>query len=200
MKTSVLIILLLAAALSVAYFVFSKPAYPMTQDEAKAYFLEDLKEKYPAADVREVTDILNMTNPDGSQYYQLKATVTNGLSTPCPERINVLYVYPPKNFVSQPPEYITKGCQICLNEPVCTIAFPEEAIIASHTYPGAEQVAAFIQSNSDAEPSASFADTYGNYTDVWLVKWVSASSGKGYQVALSRGDNKVIEVTATSSS
>ena len=95
MKTSVLIILLLAAALSVAYFVFSKPAYPMTQDEAKAYFLEDLKEKYPAADVREVTDILNVTNPDGSQYYQLKATVTNGLSTPCPERINVLYVYPP---------------------------------------------------------------------------------------------------------
>ena len=193
-----LIVILLAAALAVAFYIFSKPTYPLTQDNAKAYFLEDLKEKYPTADVREVTEIINVTNSDGSQYYQLKATVTIGLLTPCPERIEVLYDYPPKNFVAQPPEYITHGCKICLNAPTCTIAFPEEAIIASHTYPGSEQVAAFIQDNSDAIPEARFVDTYGNangnYTGVWLVEWISQSTGKGYLVALSRGDNKVIEV------
>lgn len=199
MKTSVLIVILLAAALAVAFFIFSKPAYPMTPDDAKKYFAEDLKEKYPDAELREVIEIINMTSGDGATYYQLKARVTKGLSTPCPERIDVLYDYPPKNFVAQPPEYITRGCKICLNAPTCTIVFQEEAIIASHTYPGAEQVATFIRDNSDATPQASFAETYGDYSGVWLVKWVSASTGKGFQVALSRGQNKVLEVATYAS-
>ncbi len=199
MKTTVLIVILLAAALAVAFYIFSKSPYPLTQEDAKKYFLEDLKEKYPDAEIREVSEIINLTASDGTPYYQLKARVTKGLSTPCPERIDVHYDYPPKNFVAQPPEYITKGCKICLNAPTCTIVFPEEAIIASHTYPGAEQVSDFVKANSDAEPSASFVDVYGDYTGVWLVKWVSASTGKGYQVALSRSENKVLEVATYSS-
>jgi len=168
-----------------------KPSYPLTQDDAKKYFLEDLSSKYPTADIREITEITSLSAQDGSPYYQLKARVTNGLSTPCPERIHVYYDYPPKNFVAQPPEYITKGCKVCLNVDTCSLAFPEEAIIASHTYAGAEMVSQFVKDNSDAKASASF-----DGTDTWTVKWSSASSGTGYTVQLSKSQNKVLSVVA----
>lgn len=191
MKTTVLLILLVAVALAVAWFIFSKPAYPLTQEDAQKYFIEDLKEKYPNAEVREVIEILPLTAQDGSPYFQLKARVTSGINSPCPERVHVYYDYPPKNFVNQPPEYITKGCKVCLNVDVCSIAFPEEAVIASHTYPGAEQVAQFVKDNSDATAQASFDAASGN----WTVKWISASTGAGYSVVLSKVENKVLSVS-----
>lgn len=190
MKTTVLLVLLVALALAVSWFVFSKPAYPLTQEDAQKYFLEDLKEKYPSADVREVMEISPLTSSDGAPYFQLKARVTTGISTPCPERVHVYYDYPPKNFVAQPPEYITKGCKVCLNVDVCTLAFPEEAIIASHTYPGAEEVAAFVRDNADASASASFAPQAGT----WNVKWTSATTGVSYDVALSKAQNRILSV------
>lgn len=192
MKTAVLLALLVAVALAAAWFVFSRPAYPLTQADAQKYFLDDLQQKYPNADVREITDIRPLTAPDGSPYYELQARVTNGLYTPCPERINIYYDYPPKNFVAQQPEYITRGCQVCLNVNVCTIAFPEEAIIASHTYNGTEAVAQFILSNSDAKAQASFD---GN--DTWAVSWASASTANGYVVQVSKSQNRVLSVTQT---
>ncbi len=198
MKTTALLAILIAVALAVAWFIFSKPAYPLTGQDAKKFFLEDLQSKYPSADVREVTDITNATGADGNPYFQLKARVTNGLSTPCPERIHVYYDYPPKNFVSQPPEYITKGCQVCINEPVCVIAFPEEAIIASHTYPGTENVSKLIRQYSDAAPSAEYQESYGDYSGVWLVGWSSLKSSVGYKVIVSKTQNKVLEVMETS--
>jgi len=195
MKTTVLLILLVAVALAISVFVFSKPSYPMSEDDAKKFFLEDLNDKYPKADVREIMEILPQTASDGTPYYQLKARVTSGMRSPCPERVHVYYDYPPKNFVAQPPEYITKGCKVCINLPTCIIAFPEEAIIASHTYPGAEEVASFIRDNADAVASQpSFLDNHKNYSGVWLVKWSSASSGKSYFAIVSKSENKVLEV------
>jgi hypothetical protein len=194
MKTAVLIILLAIVAFAAVYFVFLSPAPPLSQESAKAFFLEDLQGKYPNADVREVMEILPATASDGSPYFQLKARVTTGLYTPCPERIHVFYDYPPKNFVAQPPEYITRGCRVCLDTPTCILAFPEEAIIASHTYNGTEAVAAFVKGNSDAAVQATALDTYGNHSGVWLVQWSSASSGKGYTVVLSKSANKVLDV------
>jgi hypothetical protein len=194
MKKEVLLISLVLIAILAAYFVFAKPNYPMTEGDAKKFFLEDLKEKYPGADTREVMEILPQVYSDGTSYYQLKARVINGAGTPCPERMHVYYDYPPKNFVAQPPEYITKGCQVCINEPKCTLAFPEEAIIASHTYPGTESVGKFIRDNSDARAEAKALDTYGNHTGVWEVKWSSDSSGLAYNVVLSKSDNTVLEI------
>ncbi|MEM4554982.1 MAG: hypothetical protein QXT25_03985 [Candidatus Anstonellaceae archaeon] len=197
MKTSSLVLLLIGFALILAVFVFSKPAYPMTESDAKKFFLEDLKEKYPDADVREIIEILLLTSPDGTPYYQLKARVTKGLYTPCPERLHVYYDYPPKNFIAQPPEYITKGCSICLNEPNCIIAFPEEAIIASHKYPQAERVAEFVKKNTDARPEEVISlQSYKDYSDVWLVKWVSASANKSLLAVVSKSQNKVFEVAS----
>ena len=195
MKTTVLLLLLVAVALAATYFVFQKSSYPLTQADAQKFFLEDLKDKYPGADVREIMEIIPMAAQDGTPYYQLKARVTSGMSTPCPERVHVYYDYPPKNFVAQPPEYITRGCKVCINEPSCIIAFPEEAIIASHTYPGAEEVGQFMLGNSDAKAEQPvFMDSYNGYTGVWLVKWGSASSGVSYSVAVSKSQNKVLEV------
>ncbi len=196
MKTTVLLVILIAVALAVAWFIFSKPGFPLTEQDAKKFFLEDLKEKYPGADIREITQISNLTADDGKPYFQLQARVTNGIATPCPERIHVYYDYPPKNFVAQPPEYITKGCKVCLNEPSCPIAFPEEAIIASHTYPDASEVQDFISKTADAFPDAVYYETYGNYSGVWLVTWSANSSGAGYQVILSKAQNRVLGVTA----
>jgi hypothetical protein len=194
MKTWVLAVLLIAVALAIAYFVFSKTAYPLTQQDAERFFLEDLQQKYPNADVREVINITQATGADGSPSFQLEARVTSGLSTPCPERIHVWYDYPPKNYVSQPPEYITRGCQICINEQVCIIAFPEEAVIASHTYPGTEEVASFVSANADAKADPVFMDSYGNYSNVWVVKWSAPSSNYTFSVVLSKDLNKVLEV------
>jgi hypothetical protein len=198
MKTSALLVLLAIVAVIALYFVFSKPAYPMSEEGAKAFFLEDLKEKYPGADVREIVEILPATASDGSEYYQLKARVTNGLYTPCPERMHVFYDYPPKNFVAQPPEYITRGCRICLGVPNCIIAFPEEAIIASHTYNGTEEVASYVKGNSDAKAAAEYFGTLDGEQGVWKVTWSSATNPVSYLVLVSKSQNAVLSAAKLS--
>jgi hypothetical protein len=197
MKTGVLLALLLVIAVAAVYFVFSKPAYVMSEAEAKKFFLEDLAQKYPDAEVRDVMEILNITQSDGTQYYQLKARVTKGLATPCPERTHVYYDYPPKNFVAQQPEPITKGCQVCLNEPKCILAFPEEAIIASHTYNGTETIQNFIKYNSGATATATPLESFEGYANgVWIVQWKPAAElPTSYTVVLSKTDNSVLNIT-----
>ena len=197
MKTTVLLAILVAIALAVAWFIFSKPAYPLSEEDAKKFFLEDLQGRYPSADVREVTEIIPLTSTDGSPYFQLQARVTNGMSTPCPERIHVYYDYPPKNFEAQPPAYITKGCKVCLNVDVCVLAYPEEAIIASHTYPGAELVGDFVRQNAEAEASPQYFENFENQTGVWQVNWSTPSAGTAYEVLLSKNQNRVLEVRST---
>ena len=193
MKTTVLIILLAIVAFAAIYLVFSKPAYPISEASAKSFFLEDLKEKYPGADVREIMEILPATASDGSPYYQLKARVTNGIATPCPERMHVFYDYPPKNFVAQQPEYITRGCKVCLDSPSCILAFPEEAIIASHTYNGTGEVTAFVNGNSDARAGALYLDAYNGTSGAWKVTWSSATNPVSYEVVISKA-NSVLSV------
>ena len=196
MKTSALLILLVAVALAVAFFIFSKPAYPLTEDDARKFFLEDLAQKYPNADVREVMEILPVAEQDGGQYFQLKARVTTGLDSACPERLHVYYDYPPKNFVAQPPDYITKGCNVCLNEPTCILAFPEEAIIASHTYFGTERVAALINSHTDAKAEYELLDSYMGETGVWRVRWTAENGTLSYTAYLSKTNNMVLGVVS----
>jgi len=194
MKTGVLIVLLAIVAFAAIYMVFSKPSYPMTQEDAKKFFLEDLNGKYPNADVREVMEIAPATASDGSPYFELQARVTSGLATPCPERMHIFYDYPPKNFVAQPPEYITRGCRVCIGVSQCIIAFPEEAIIASHTYNGTEDVAAFVKTNSDAKPAVSFLESYDGQQGVWKVAWSSSTNPSSYEVLISKPLNAVLSV------
>ncbi|MCX8194794.1 MAG: hypothetical protein N3G22_01660 [Candidatus Micrarchaeota archaeon] len=216
MKTSVLLVIMVLLAIAIGWLVFSKPPYPMTEEDARKFFLEDLSQRYPNADVREIIEIVPMVGSDGLSYYQLKARVTENIDSPCPERIHVYYDYPPKNFVAQPPEYITKGCRVCLNVDVCVIAYPEEAIIASHTYPGAEKLASFLKKYSDAKATVEYKENYGGYVGVWIVKWRSDSLKKSWDrylvdggqrptdwyewvVLLSKSENKVLEVKESTS-
>jgi len=198
MKTSALLMLLAVVALIAAYAVFSNTGSSVSEQDARKFFLEDLAGKYPAADVREIMEIAPATASDGSSYYQLKARVTNGMGTPCPERMHVFYDYPPKNFVAQPPEYITKGCRVCLDSPRCIIAFPEEAIIASHTYNGTDEVAEFIKGNSDAKASAAYHDSLDGQAGVWKVGWSSATNSASYEVLLSKAQNTVLSARKVS--
>lgn len=142
---------------------------------ATSYVLEDLQSKHPEADSIQIMDWETRTNQQGEEYLRIRASVSEGTATPCPVRIHYYYYYPVQNFVTEPPEYITSGCTVCEGEG-CAIAFEEEAVIASHTNPGAENVNKYVVSYKDAVPTV-YRDDTG-----WKVGWKSPSSKYGYMV------------------
>ena len=87
--------------------------------------------------------IKKMVNEHGQKYFEVKAKVTENPETKCPGRKHIFYNYPAQNFVPQPPEVITSNCAVCV-QGICTIAFPEEAVIASHTFAGTEAVQDYL--------------------------------------------------------
>lgn len=147
------------------------------ESDAKKFVLEDLKIRFPGADRIEILSAEQKANDRGSTYYFIKAAVSDGLNTPCPARTHYYYNYPEQNFVPAPPEYVVKGCRVCTSQP-CVIAFPEEAIIASHTLKGAEAVHTYITGALHAVPEVSRTG------DGWKVLWTS-SLNYSYEVAVS---------------
>jgi hypothetical protein len=154
--------------------------------DAKAFIIEDLNHTYPGADI-EILEVNEKFNEKNERYYQVKAKVTLRQNSPCPERIHIYYNYPEQNFVPQTPEYITKNCVVCKETP-CKLVFPEEAIIASHTSKGTEDVHEFVTKYKDAKAFASENAT------TWVVLWVSNSSDYNIEVTLSK-DAKVLSKT-----
>ncbi|MFA5077110.1 MAG: hypothetical protein WC488_01655, partial [Candidatus Micrarchaeia archaeon] len=121
--------------------------------DAKKVVLEDLQERFPYADKIEIIAFEPRTNGD-QRYFAIKASVSDDLDMPCPKRTHYYYNYPEQNFVPAPPEYIVKTCRVCENKP-CIIAFPEEAIIASHTLAGTGEVSNYIVNAGDVKPYVS---------------------------------------------
>ena len=155
-------------------------------DDARSYVLEDLRANNPNADVVEIFTWESRTNTYGKAYFWIKARATEGMNTPCPKRTHYTYYYPEQNFVPEPPERITIGCSVC--EGIgCVIAFPEEAIIASHTNSGSSSVDAFLGRYTDAVPSA--VEQEG----LWLVSWRSDNAGYGYEVEVAK-DGEIISI------
>lgn len=187
MKTEwvALLLLLIAGGL---IFTLAGGRGAVSAEDAKKFFLEDLAQKYPDADVREIIESSLLVGNDSQQYYYLKAKVVRNAFTPCPERIHIYYNYPPQNFVAQPPEYITRGCRVCINEPVCLLAFEEDAVIASHTYGGAGEVSEYLGDYPDAVPSVRSG------SGVWEVQWDSQSAPYSYKIVLSKSGNRVESV------
>lgn len=146
--------------------------------DASKFVLEDLQSRYPSADISIMT-ITTMYNAQGGKYFEVKAKVTQDAQTPCPKRSHIFYNYPDQNFVPQTPEIITSNCQVCASGP-CTIAFEEEAIIASHTMSGTSAVHAYVTTNKDAVPDVKKS---GN---IWKVTWDSNGSASYYIVDLYR--------------
>ncbi len=171
---SVLALILIVAGLKLIEFFQTTSV----ESDASKFVTEDLRSKYPEADVAIMT-LTPKFNPGGEKYVEVKARVTEGAGTPCPARSHVFYNYPIQNFIAQPPEVITQNCRVCA-ESICTIAFPEEAAIASHTLGGTQALAAYIK-------------TYPNTTysvkeqgDSWITNWDSPTASYGLEVLLYR--------------
>lgn len=179
--------ILIGLVLLIALFILLTPKPQPKPDKVtvKQIILEDLHNKYPNANVG-ILSIAKKTNGNNETYYNIKSLVVLNYKTPCPERMSIYYNYPDQNFVPQPPEYITKNCKVCVNE-LCTILYPEEAVIASHTFSGTESVAQFLEKNPDAKHTVS--KVAGGNGTLWLVNWTSETQGIGVQLY----DNGTIE-------
>lgn len=155
------------------------------QGDARTHVLSDLRSKYPGAD----SDVINMEerqNANGQKYFYIKARVTIGSASACPERMHVYYNYPEQNFETEPLEHVTSSCQVCLQRP-CVLAFPEEATIASHTLEGGEPVARFL----DLYPSA--YPVVEETAIGWRVTWDAPLSTYVYKVDVNR-EGRLVDV------
>lgn len=172
-----IVVLVLAIVLLISVIDFYKKN--VEQADAKKFVIEELKNKYPLADV-EIIMVTEKVANDSSKYYEIKAKVTKDLASPCPERMHIYFDYPEQNFVSQPPEYITKDCKVCLEKQNCPILFQEEAIIASHTLDGTENVQEFITGNKGVYPAVN------ENQNSWTVYWDSPLTSYYYQIEISK--------------
>nr|QBM01552.1 hypothetical protein [uncultured archaeon] len=184
-------LLLLIIIATVSLFSFSRLFNESSPIDAKKFFMEDLESSYPHADVREIISIETAGDGRGT-YYVLKARVSSNLSTPCPERVEVEYYYPTKNFLKSD-EQVVHGCNVCLDNPNCHISYPEEAIIASHTYEGTDEVTAFLRAYPQATPSPSLLKKYDGQRDAWQVDW-KAKDGPTMRVILSSFGTSALSV------
>jgi hypothetical protein len=180
----VILLVVIAVLVKLAEFV---TGMNVEEADASKFVLEDLRTKYPTADIS-IVSMAPKQDDRGGRYLEVKAKVTKNPASACPERSHIFYNYPVQNFVPKPPEVITANCAVCTYG-ICTIAFPEEAIIASHTLRGTEAVHAYIMQNQNAVPSIS------EKSDSWVVRWSSASSNTSYVVEIHR-NGTIVELSA----
>ncbi len=183
--------LLILAALVVIILILVKVmevSETVMEADASKFVTEDLYAKYPGSDI-EILAVKEKQNDAGEQYYEVKAKVTKDYNTPCPTRMHIYYNYPVQNFVPQPTEYITRNCEVC-TEGTCTMAFPEEAVIASHTLRGTSDVARFIKDFETPYPMVTEED------DSWLVVWDSPVSTYYYSVTVDK-NGRIVTVERT---
>lgn len=178
MRREITITILLAIVVVALILGMKLATGSVEEKDARKLVTEDLKTRFPDADKIEIVKFEQRTNENGQQYYAIKAAVGMDLATACPTRTNYYYDYPAQNFVSAPPERIVSGCKVCESRP-CIIAFEEEAIIASHTLPGAEEVHAFVMVAKDEVPHVN------RTAEGWNVFWTSEMLNYSYNVGVS---------------
>ncbi len=183
-----IIILLVVLAVLVKVIEFASAMNVVVPDASKAsnFVNEDLRTKYPTADIA-IMSVTPKYNDQGVKYFEVKARVTQNPDGPCPERSHIFYNYPQQNFVPQPKETITANCAVCA-EGICSIAFAEEAIIASHSLSGTGAIQAYLRANQNAVPAVT------EKGDTWLVSWDSATATTSYRVEIHR-NGSVLNVT-----
>ena len=180
-----MLILALVLVIAVLVKVIEFFQVDVVEADASKFVLQDLRSRYSDAEIGIMT-ITPKTNAAGDRYFEVKARVTEYADTPCPERSHIFYNYPAQNFIAQPADVITDGCEVC-TEGICTIAFAEEALIASHTFAGTEIVHAFIEANEDAIPGVFERE------ESWTVKWDSGSADTYLVVEVHR-DGTILSV------
>ncbi|MBI5226971.1 hypothetical protein HY988_00150 [Candidatus Micrarchaeota archaeon] len=148
--------------------------------DASRFVLEDLNSKYRNAGIS-IMSIAPRTNDNGGKYFEVKTKVVMHPQGACPERSHIYYNYPTQNFVPQPSDVVTSNCVVC-QEKSCTIAFPEEAVIGSHTLTGTEMVQAYV----DLFGSSLLPPQVTEGSDSWTVKWDSTAAQYYLVVSLKR--------------
>lgn len=186
-----LLIVLLVVLASLLYV--SKVFRTYSEADARKFFIEDLASRYPTADAREILNVTQIGNgSDG--YLRMVARVSLGLHTACPERIHMFYNYPQQNFVAEPPEYITRGCMVCTEQQkACVLAYPEEAIIASHKYSGGKRVVDYLAKYPAAKPYPQLLSDYNGQARVWQVHWDADGAPDSLDIYISQTDNRIID-------
>jgi hypothetical protein len=182
-----IIIVLVVIGIGVLWYAANKPS-EVREYDARSFVQNDAQSKYPEADVA----VISTNYSSGS--WKMKVRATLNASSPCPTRIHLYYDYPAMQFATRPPEYITKNCQICLNVSECVILFPEEALIASHTFPGTDSVSSFLRTYPDAVGNAELRASYGKLTNVWVVEW-NAGAPAGMQTVVLDERGKVLDIS-----
>ncbi len=183
------LLVLIGILVKVVEFANTMTAGEPNASKASSFVTEDLRTKYPTADIG-IMAVTLKHNDQGKQYYEVEARVTQDPASPCPQRSHIFYNYPEQNFVAQPTEVVTANCAVC-TEGICNIAFAEEAVIASHTFSGTEAVQSYLRMNKDAVPAVT------QKGDDWLVQWNSANASASYVVDIHR-NGSVLNVTRLS--
>ncbi len=174
-----LILVLVLAILAIVSFMPFFTAN-VEQADAKKFVEEDLRAKFPDAETG-IVSIVEKKDDKGQKYFEVKARIIKYADSACPERRHTYYSYPRQNFVTPPDEVIAYGCSACTDSSKqCVIAFPEEAVVASHTFIGTEAVAQLIR--EDAAASHTVKETPNS----WIVDWNSSAVGYYYEVEISR--------------
>lgn len=157
-------------------------------EDAKRFVLDDLRHKYPNADYEILLVKEENTTAPGKRY-NIKARVTLFPDSPCPERLHLYYNYPEQGYVTQPPDYITKDCKVWGGDGA-PIIYEEEAIIASHTKSGTENVHSYIEQRN-ATHTVRFDDSEGT----WIVTWNAEGTEFFYEVTISTNGSIVSVVS-----
>jgi hypothetical protein len=193
MRKEVVFILLLLVAV-VALLSLSSRFNKGGEADARKFFAEDMANNYPDADVREILTAAQV-GEGASAYYLLKARVSYNLFTPCPSRREVEYYYPPQSFVRRTSVNLVSGCKVCNGNSQCVLSYMEEAIIASHTYAGSEEVKSYIESHPQAKPGARLLPVWNEQLDVWQVDWADNSSASaGLSVFISQTPSRIVGI------
>jgi len=188
MKREYVIGILIIILVAVIYLSTSTKKI-INKEEAEKFVSDDLRVNYPTADIREI-----ISSEKSGDFWNVKARVTFDASSPCPRRIHVYYNDYPRFGFSQREENITKGCTVCAGEMSCNIIYDEEAIIASHTFGGTEEVHTYATSYN-AKASAKFYSNYkdtggANHADVWVVEWNADSQPYGFTVIMGKSQTE----------
>ncbi|MEM3399844.1 MAG: hypothetical protein QXP42_03350 [Candidatus Micrarchaeia archaeon] len=186
-----IIVMFLVVVALVVFFTTSFKKHVLTKEEAERYVIEDLRAKFPNADKY---GVISIENESGS--WKVEASVVHEAGSRCPKRTHVFYDYPRSGFALRE-ENITKGCRICVAEPLCIIVYPEEAIIASHTLPGSDRTVEFLGLHTDAVADAEFRSVYEHggrkYSNVWVVRWYSRSANMTHYVVIAKTNATIYE-------
>ncbi len=171
-------ILVIVIAILISFISFFN--INVEQADAKKFVQEDLRTKFPNADT-EILSITEKKDEKDQKYFEVKARVTKYPNSACPERLHTYYNYPKQNFVNPPDEIITKNCVVCADpDKQCVLAFPEEAVIASHTFKGTEQVDNYIKGEASATP------TVKQVSNSWIIIWGSDVASSFYEIEIAR--------------